>query len=60
MIRQFRAGTLSLKRKLCITIISQSLEEYIELVKEWMKFYNTSRIKGKKVNKKKQYNKNDK
>ena len=37
-----------------------SLEEYIELVKEWIEFYNTDRIKGKKVNKKKGYKKNDK
>ena len=26
-----------------------SLEKYIELVEEWIKFYNTSRIKGKKL-----------
>mgnify|MGYP003463277626 CR=1 FL=1 len=37
-----------------------SLENYIELVKEWIEFYNTTRIKGKKVKKKKGYNKNDK
>ena len=37
-----------------------SLEEYIELVEEWIEFYNTSRIKGKKSNKKKGYKKNDK
>ena len=37
-----------------------SLENYIELVEEWIEFYNTTRIKGKKVNKKKGYKKNDK
>ena len=37
-----------------------SLEEYIQLVEEWIEFYNTTRIKGKKVNKKKGYKKNDK
>ena len=37
-----------------------SLENYIILVEEWIEFYNTTRIKGKKVNKKKGYNKNDK
>ena len=37
-----------------------SLEEYIKLVEEWIEFYNTSRIKGKKVNKTKGYKKNDK
>ena len=37
-----------------------SLEKYIELVEEWIEFYNTTRIKGKKVNKKKGYKKNDK
>ena len=38
-----------------------SLEEYIQLVEEWIEFYNTTRIKGKKVNKKKKgYKKNDK
>ena len=37
-----------------------SLENYIELVEEWVEFYNTTRIKGKKINKKKGYNKNDK
>ena len=37
-----------------------SLEEYITLVEEWIEFYNTDRLKGKKVNKKKEYNKNDK
>ena len=37
-----------------------SLEEYITLVEEWIEFYNTDRIKGKKVNKKKGYQKNDK
>ena len=37
-----------------------SLENYIELVEEWIEFYNTTRIKGKKVNKKKEYSKNDK
>lgn len=28
-----------------------SLEEYIQLVEEWIGFYNTTRIKGKKINK---------
>ena len=37
-----------------------SLENYIELVEEWIEFYNTTRIKGKQVNKKKGYKKNDK
>jgi len=37
-----------------------SLEEYITLVHEWIEFYNTERIKGKKVNKKKGYRGNDK
>ena len=37
-----------------------SLENYIELAREWIEFYNTTRIKGKKVNKKKGYKKNDK
>ncbi len=37
-----------------------SLENYIELVEEWIEFYNTTRIKGKKINKKKGYKKNDK
>ena len=37
-----------------------SLEEYIQLVEEWIEFYNTTRIKGKKINKKKGYKKNDK
>ena len=37
-----------------------SLENYIELVEEWIEFYNTTRIKGKKANKKKGYKKNDK
>lgn len=37
-----------------------SLEEYQKLVEEWIEFYNTTRIKGKKVNKKKGYNKHDK
>ena len=37
-----------------------SLEEYITLVEEWIEFYNTTRIKGKKVNKKKGYKKNAK
>jgi len=27
---------------------------------EWIEFYNTDRIKGKKINKKKGYKKNDK
>ena len=30
-----------------------SLEEYQNLVEDWIEFYNTTRIKGKKVNKKK-------
>lgn len=37
-----------------------SLENYIELVEEWIEFYNTTRIKGKKINKNKGYKKNDK
>ena len=37
-----------------------SLEEYQKLIEEWIEFYNTIRIKGKKVNKKKVYNKHDK
>ena len=37
-----------------------SLEEYIQLVEEWIEFYNTTRIKGKKINKNKGYKKNDK
>lgn len=37
-----------------------SLEEYIQLIEEWIEFYNTTRIKGKKINKKKGYKKNDK
>ena len=37
-----------------------SLEEYIQLVEEWIEFYNTTRIKCKKINKKKGYKKNDK
>lgn len=37
-----------------------SLEKYIQLVEEWTEFYNTTRIKGKKINKKKGYKKNDK
>jgi len=37
-----------------------SLEEYITLVRDWIEFYNTSRIKGKKVNKKKGYKKHAK
>ena len=37
-----------------------SLENYIELVEEWIEFYNTTRIKGKKTNKKKEDKKNDK
>ena len=36
-----------------------SLEEYQKLVEEWIEFYNTIRIKGKKM-KKKGYKKNDK
>ena len=60
MIHLLRVGTLSLKRKLCITHNITSLEEYIQLVEEWIEFYNTTRIKGKKINKKKGYKKNDK
>ncbi len=37
-----------------------SLEEYQKLVEEWIEFYNTTRIKGNKISKKKGYNKNDK
>ena len=37
-----------------------SLEEYIVLVHEWIEFYSTKRIKGKKINKKKGYKKNEK
>ena len=37
-----------------------SLEEYQKLVEEWIEFYNTSRIKGKKIHQKKGYYKNDK
>ena len=37
-----------------------SLEEYQNLVEEWIKFYNTIRIKGKKIKKRKGYRKNDK
>ena len=37
-----------------------SLENYIELVEEWIEFYNTTRIKGKKVDNKKGYKKDDK
>ena len=37
-----------------------SLENYIELVEEWIKFYNTTRIKGKKVSKKNKHPKNNK
>ena len=37
-----------------------SLQEYIQLVEEWIEIYNTTRIKGKKVYKKKGYKKNDK
>lgn len=29
-----------------------SLKEYIQLVEEWIEFYNTTRIKGKKIKKK--------
>lgn len=36
-----------------------SLENYIELVENWIKFYNTTRIKDKKINKKKGYKKHD-
>ena len=59
MIHQLRVGTLSLKKTLYNNNIT-SLENYIELVEEWIEFYNTTRIKGKKVNKKKGYSKNDK
>lgn len=34
-----------------------SLEEYIQLVEERIEFYNATRIKGKKINKKKNYKK---
>lgn len=34
-----------------------SLEEYIQLVEKWIEFYNTIRIKGKKINNKKINNK---
>ena len=37
-----------------------SLEEYIILVKEWIEFYNTKRLKGKKNFKKKNYSNNNK
>ena len=37
-----------------------SLEEYITLVKEWIEFYNTKRLKGKKNSKKKNYSNNNK
>lgn len=37
-----------------------SLEEYIQLVEEWIEFYNTTRIKVKKINKVNGYEKNDK
>ena len=37
-----------------------SLEEYITLVKEWIEFYNTKRLKGKKNFKKKNYSNNNK
>ena len=37
-----------------------SLEEYIILVKEWIEFYNTKRLKGKKNSKKKNYSNNNK
>ena len=37
-----------------------SLENYIELVEEWIEFYNNSRLKNKKATKKKIYTKNNK
>ena len=37
-----------------------NLEQYLMLIEEWIKFYNTIRIKGQKVKKKKGYKKNDK
>ena len=36
------------------------MKQYQKLVEEWIEFYNTTRIKGKKINKKKGYKKNDK
>jgi len=35
-----------------------SLEKYIQLIEEWIVFYNTTRIKGKKKNKKESKNDN--
>ena len=37
-----------------------SLQEYIQLVEDWILFYNTSRIKGKKKQKRKAYTKREK
>ena len=37
-----------------------SLGEYQKFVEEWIEFYNITRIKGKKINKKNGYKKNDK
>ena len=37
-----------------------SLQEYIQLVEDWILFYNTSRIKGKKKQKRKTYTKREK
>ena len=37
-----------------------SLQEYIQLVEDWILFYNTNRIKGKKKQKKKTYTKREK
>ena len=37
-----------------------SLQEYIQLVEEWILFYNTARIKGKKKQKRKTYTKREK
>lgn len=37
-----------------------SLQEYIQLVEDWILFYNTARIKGKKKQKRKTYTKREK
>ena len=37
-----------------------SLQEYIQLVEDWILFYNTTRIKGKKKQKRKTYTKREK
>ena len=37
-----------------------SLQEYIQLVEDWILFYNTNRIKGKKRKKRKTYTKREK